>query len=142
MSKRMRPQWIKFANKYIETNNIYESAIYAGYSESYARGRAYELLEKECIKEYIQERIKDQEAQGIADVDEILKFYSSVMRGEVKDQLGFETSVKDRISAAKELEKRYPAKEDLGEIKKLDKILEGLDAQAAEENGDNHANDR
>jgi phage terminase small subunit len=43
----------------------------------------------------------------IADQDEILDFLTKVMRGEVMDQMGFETSVRDRKDAAIQLGKRY-----------------------------------
>ena len=45
----------------------------------------------------------------IADTDEVLKFYSSVMRGEVKDQFGLEASLSDRIKAGDSLMKRFAA---------------------------------
>lgn len=53
----------RFAEYYAQSGNTVQSAIQAGYSESYANGRAYELLEKVGIKNYIQEltdKIKDE----------------------------------------------------------------------------------
>ena len=42
----------------------------------------------------------------MATSEEVMDFFSRVMRGEVKDQFGLETSVADRIKAAQELAKR------------------------------------
>jgi phage terminase small subunit len=96
-----------FADYYIETLNAYESAIKAGYSENYAKAQSYKLLEHVGIKAYIQERLASKEKERIASQDEVLEFLTSVMRGEVMDQMGFETPVKERRAAAVDLGKRY-----------------------------------
>ena len=61
----------------------------------------------------------------VADADEVMKFFSSVMRGEVKDAFGLDPSLDTRINAGKELMKRYAAS-DKGKaaVDKLDKLLE------------------
>lgn len=43
----------KFAEYYAQSGNTVQSAIKAGYSEKYANGRAYELLENVGVAEYI-----------------------------------------------------------------------------------------
>lgn len=45
----------KFAELYAASGNTVQSAIGAGYSENYAIGRGYELLENVGIKQYIRE---------------------------------------------------------------------------------------
>ena len=45
----------------------------------------------------------------VADADEVLRFYSAVMRGEVKDQFGLDASLTDRLKAGDALMKRYAA---------------------------------
>ena len=47
----------------------------------------------------------------VADSNEILKFYTAVMRGEVKDQFGLDSSLTDRLKAADSLAKRLAAAE-------------------------------
>ena len=96
-----------FADYYIESLNAYESAIRAGYKEAYAKGQSYLLLDNQGIKGYIQERLASKDKERIASQDEVLEFLTSVMRGEVPDQLGLETSVKDRSKAGELLGKRY-----------------------------------
>jgi phage terminase small subunit len=103
----MKERHKDFADYYIETDNIYESAIKAGYSENYAKSQAYKLLDNVGIKEYIQERLAAKDTKKIASQDEVLEFLTSVMRGEVPDQLGLETPVKERRAAAVDLGKRY-----------------------------------
>jgi len=96
-----------FADYYIETNNATEAAKRAGYSEKTAYSIGNENLSKPEIKVYIQERLAAKDAERIASQDEVLEFLTQVMRGEVPDQLGFETSVKDRSKAGELLGKRY-----------------------------------
>jgi phage terminase small subunit len=96
-----------FADFYIETLNAFEAAIKAGYSENYAKAQSYKLLDNVGIKEYIQERLKGKEKARVADQDEVLEMLTQIMRGEVPDQFGLETSVKDRTKAAELLGKRY-----------------------------------
>lgn len=96
-----------FADYYIETLNATESAKRAGYSEKTADVQGCRLLTNVNLQHYIQERLASKEAERIASQDEVLEFLTSVMRGEVKDQLGLEAPVKDRNKAAELLAKRY-----------------------------------
>ena len=42
-----------FCKEYAKTMNVTQSAIKAGFSETYARSKAYRLLDNEEIKAYI-----------------------------------------------------------------------------------------
>lgn len=42
----------------------------------------------------------------IATADEVMQFFTSVMRGEVKDQFGLDATLSDRTRAAQEIAKR------------------------------------
>ena len=75
-----------FADEYIKTGNAYQSAIKAGYSESYAKGNVVRLLENVSVKAYIDERMEEHKKEAIADQDEILRYLTSVIRGEITDQ--------------------------------------------------------
>lgn len=46
---------IKFCESYILTRDIKQSSLNAGYSESYSKSKAYELLQNEEIKEKIKQ---------------------------------------------------------------------------------------
>ena len=115
-----------FADYYIELGNATEAAKKAGYSPKTAYSIGNENLSKPEISEYIAERLKDKEAQRIASADEVMRFFSAVMRGEVRDQFGLETSVDTRISAGKEIMKRHAAATDRNRdtMERLDKLLE------------------
>lgn len=98
-----------FCEYYLQTGNATEAARKAGYSKSSAQQTGSENLSKPVISEYIATRQAEMDKRLIADTDEVLKFYSSVMRGEVKDQFGLEASLSDRLKAGDSLMKRFAA---------------------------------
>ena len=53
MKEKLSMRQRKFAEYYAQSGNTVKSAIKAGYSEKYANGRAYELLENVGVAEYI-----------------------------------------------------------------------------------------
>lgn len=109
----------RFADEYIISGNATEAAIKAGYSEKTARFIGTENLTKPNIKSYIDERLKELEDKAIAKQDEVLKYLTSIMRGEQTEQIlkgegegyqsivSIDVSAKDRIKAAELLGKRY-----------------------------------
>lgn len=104
---KLTPKQKKFAEYYIKCGNATEAAKKAGYSEKTAYAIGQENLKKPVISEYIAKRIEKQEKALVADADEVLKFFTSTMRGEVKDQFGLDPALSDRIRAAELLGKRY-----------------------------------
>lgn len=101
----------RFCEEYIKTANASASAVAAGYSKKTAGAIGAENLKKPQIAAYIKKRIDEQDATLVADSNEILKFYTAVMRGEVKDQFGLDSSLTDRLKAADSLAKRLAAAE-------------------------------
>ena len=101
----------KFCEEYIKSGNATEAARNAGYKAKSARAIGAENLTKPAIADYIRQRLNELDAKMVADANEILKFYTSVMRGEVKDQFGLESSLSDRLKAADSLSKRLVAAE-------------------------------
>lgn len=98
-----------FCEYYLQTGNAAEAARKAGYSAKTARVIGPENLSKPDVLEYIESRRAEMDKRLIADTDEVLQFYSSVMRGEVKDQFGLEASLSDRLKAGDSLMKRFAA---------------------------------
>ena len=98
-----------FADAYIETGNGWEAARRAGYSENYAGRNAGKVRKNTKVSAYIAERMRSQDEANVASADEVLQFFSSVMRGEIKDQFGLDAALSDRLNAGKELMKRYAA---------------------------------
>lgn len=103
----LTPKQKAFADEFLKCGNATEAAKRAGYSERSARQMGTENLSKPSISSYIQERQKQIDDERIADIAEIQRFYSSVLRGEVKDQFGLDASLETRIAAGRELMKRF-----------------------------------
>lgn len=109
----------KFADNYIKTGNATQSAIDADYSKKTARVIGQENLLKPAIKYYIDKKMKEIESERIMGAQEALEFLTDVVRGKeletkvVATQFDVSTvqvpaDVKTKISAAKEILKRYP----------------------------------
>lgn len=113
----------RFCDEYLIDLNATQAAIKAGYSEKNARNIASENLAKPNISKYIADRMAEKEKSLIADQDEVLRYLTSVLRGEsqsteiVVEGCGDgcseartilkEPSEKDRLKAAELLGKRY-----------------------------------
>lgn len=104
---KLTPKQKDFCEYYLQTGNAAEAARLAGYSDKTARVIGPENLSKPAISEYITTRRAEMDKALIADADEVLKFFTDTMRGEVKDQFGLDPSLADRIKAAELLGKRY-----------------------------------
>ena len=111
----LTPKQKAFADCYIECGNATEAARKAGYSEKTSRSIGAENLTKPDISAYIAARMQAQNEARVASADEVLQFFSSVMRGEVKDQFGLDAALSDRLNAGKELMKRHSAAESAGD---------------------------
>ncbi len=128
----LTPKQKAFADNYIKLGNATAAAKQAGYNPKSARQIGTENLSKPSISAYIAERQKQIDDERIADVSEVLRFFSSVMRGEVKDQFDMEAAISDRLSAGKELMKRYEKSDDgkKDALAKLDEVLKKLRDEA------------
>lgn len=124
----LAPKQKAFADYYIECGNASEAARRAGYSPKTAGSIGEENLKKPEINAYIQERMAQQDASRVASADEVLRFYSSVMRGQEKDAFGLDPSLADRLKAADSLMKRYAigAEKQKGTLEKLDSLLKEM----------------
>ena len=123
--EKLTPKQRRFCEEYLKSGNATEAAKKAGYKETSCRVIAAENLSKPAISAYIKRRLDEQEAAQVADSNEILKFYTAVMRGEVKDQFGMDASLSDRLKAGDSLMKRYVAASDRNRttMEKLDSML-------------------
>lgn len=109
----------KFADEYIISGNASDAARKAGYSVKTAGVIGDENLRKPKIKTYIDERLKALEEAAIVQQNEVLRYLSSIMRGQETEQVligegmgsqriaSIDVSAKDRIKAAELLGKRY-----------------------------------
>ena len=106
---KLTPKQKAIADYYIQSGNAAEAARKAGYSEKTARFAGAENLTKANIQAYMSERMQPDEEKRIADADEVMRFYSAVMRGEVKDSFGLDAALADRLKAGDALMKRFIA---------------------------------
>ena len=111
MDKKLTPKQKAFADYYIETGNATQAAIRAGYSKKTAFIIANENLKKPYIRGYIDERLKQLEDKRIAKADEVLKYLTSVMRNEVKEEVVVVESKGDGCSSARTIKKDMSAKD-------------------------------
>lgn len=102
----LTPLEAKFIDLYIETGNARQSVLEAGYKTTSPGQYASKLVKKDYIAKEIAHRLKQLEDAKIASAEEILQFYTRVMRGEEKDQFGLDAPLSERIKAGNELAKR------------------------------------
>lgn len=121
-----------FADEYIKSGNATQSAIKAGYATKAAYHTGADNLRKPQIKSYIDAKMAEIESHKIADAKEVLQFYTRVLREEETEEVALPTgddvvtvekkpSFKDRLTAAKELMKRYPLSDPMvqAQLKKI-----------------------
>ena len=85
--KKLTPKQQRFCDEYLIDMNATQAAIRAGYSEKTARQIATENLSKPSIREYIDERMKEKEAELVADQNEVMRYLTAVMRREYKEHV-------------------------------------------------------
>lgn len=132
MSKRkLTIKQKKFADLYIKTGNGTQSYKDAGYSattDAVADANARRLLGNERVRGYIDQKMQELEDSQIAKAEEVLKFLTSVMRGEeteeiplligegVQDLTDKQVGARERIRAAELLARRYALLTDKVEV--------------------------
>lgn len=115
----LTPRQQKFCDEYLISGNATEAAIKAGYSRKTAKQTGSENLSKPDLRAYIDEQLAKIHSAKIADAEEVMKYLTSVMRGEHTEQVlklvgeGVQTvtdidvSAKERLKAAELIGKRY-----------------------------------
>ncbi len=89
----------KFISLFISNGNVAKSLREAGLTMRAIAGKDY-------ITDEITYRLDQLKKESIADADEIMQYFTRVMRGEVKDQFGLDAPLSERTAAARELAKR------------------------------------
>lgn len=101
----------RFADYYIETGNMTEAAIKAGYSKKTARVIGQENLLKPAIKNYVDERLKELEKKRVASATEVMQLLTSAMRGELDEEVVVVESIGDYCSEARVVKKKIGLKD-------------------------------
>lgn len=108
--KGLTPKQKAFADEYLIDLNgtrAYKAVYKSIKSDATASTNAWRLLRNAKVKDYIAEKMEKIQSEKTADLEEVIRFFSSVMRGEVKDQFDLDTAISDRLSAGRELMRWY-----------------------------------
>lgn len=73
---------------------------------------ARKVIRKPYILEEIQCRMAQAKTDSIATMQEVMEYFTGVMKGDIKDAFGLEASLSERTKAAVELAKRLSVLED------------------------------
>ncbi|MFR0563580.1 terminase small subunit [Lacticaseibacillus paracasei] len=142
MKHKMTAKQQKFVDQYIKFGNAKQAALEAGYSPKTAKQMGVENLSKPYLKAAIDERMKAMEDDTIAKATEVLEYFTTVLRGTARETVAVATmdgveqvdnppSIKDRMSAGKELLKRYPGNDELLNAQ-LTKIITDIEKTKAD----------
>lgn len=83
MTERQR----RFCDEYLRCLNATDAAVRAGYKETTARSQGSSLMKLPAIKAYIDERMKEKDAELVASQDEVLSYLTKVMRGQTQSEV-------------------------------------------------------
>ena len=89
----------KFIDLFIGHGNVNRALRESGLTYRAIAGKDY-------ITDEITWRLDQLKKETIADADEIMQYFTKVMRGQEKDQFGLDAPLSERTNAAKELAKR------------------------------------
>lgn len=125
MTLKLSQKQERFITEYPKDMNATQAAIRAGYSPKTAYSQGQRLLKNVEIKKAIGDLIRGIRQENIAEIEEVLEFFSSALRGQIDEEVivveghgeGIsrarvvrkQISAKDRIKAAEQLQKRYDA---------------------------------
>lgn len=107
----------KFINSFMVNGDVALAAKDAGYELKKEgdtwRNIGSKVLKRDYIYDELMYRLEELDKASIADANEIMQYFTGVMRGEIKDQFSLDAPLSERTAAAKELAKRLidvPAK--------------------------------
>ena len=128
--KHLNNKQLAFAQEYLHCNNITQSAIKAGYSKKTAAVQGSRLLTNVKIASYVEAVNERMESDKIADIQEVMEYFTSVMRGEKKDQFDLDPTLSDRTKAASELAKRLDIREKTINVSGVVNIIDNIPEDA------------
>ena len=130
-----------FCLEYIKDGNATQAAIRAGYKPKYAGTNADKLLKNTNIRARIDELMAEVQQEKIADAEEVLRYLTSVIRGEATEEVAVGTPIgteiitkhiggREQVKAAELLAKRY------GLLTENVKLTGGLPVQIVDDMGE------
>ena len=107
-----------FCLEYIRDGNAAQAAIRAGYSSKQANSTGARLYANTRVRARIDELMTDLQQEKIADAEEVLRYLTSVIRGEATEEVAVGTPIgteiitkqiggREQVKAAELLAKRY-----------------------------------
>ena len=103
-----------FLANYIQLNNLTDAALATPELNAQTEGRtrnaisqlAMKILSKPNVQAEYNRAINEARQNTMASATEVMENFTSVMRGEIKDQFGLDAPLSERTRAAQELAKR------------------------------------
>lgn len=95
-----------FINVYMETGDLKAAYEGAGYTAKYSKAQVDKILALPNVAYEIKRRTYQMKRKSVASSEEVMKYFTDVMRGEIKDQFGLEAPLSERTRAAQEIAKR------------------------------------
>ena len=136
-----------FADEYIKSGNATQSAIKAGYATKSAQRMGSENLSKPVIKSYIDAKMAEIESHKIADAKEAMQAITAIARGETNEiqaqinplsgkweKIEVPANLKVRLSAWKEILKRYPLADEFSKTQLRKMIADARISEARAKN--------
>lgn len=96
----------KFVSLYLEYGDPTKAVVEARFNTNAPKQYAKKLLAKPKIQKEVKAQMDLFRNECIASGQEIMAFYTSTMRGDIKDQFGLDATLSDRLKAADALAKR------------------------------------
>lgn len=110
-SAKLNERQRRFCKEYIVDCNATQAAIRAGYSEKTAYSIGQQQLKKIEVQKSINELMTKKDDNTIATADEVLRYLTSAMRGEIIEECVTVESVGNFQSEARIIEKQISPKD-------------------------------
>ena len=128
--KELTQRQIRFVQDFMKSNNVTQAAIRSGYSKKTASVQGSRLLTNVKVAEYVDAINERLESDKIADIQEVMEYLTSVMRGDTKDQFDLDASLSERTRAASELAKRLDVRAKTLNIEGVVNIIDNIPEDA------------
>lgn len=123
----------RFIDAYMVNYDGKEAVEKAGYKVKDKSAKARNLLNKDYIADEIAYRTELYASQCIADRQEVMEYFTAVMRGEIKDQFDLDAPLSERTAAAKELKKVLIDDVEKGKNVQAQQVIVNIDMSREEE---------
>ena len=123
----------RFIDAYMVNYDGKEAVEKAGFKVKDPQGKARRLLKTDYIADEIAYRTELYASQCIADRQEVLEYFTAVMRGEVKDQFDLDAPLSERTACAKELKKILIDDVEKGKNVQAQQVVVNIDMNRTEE---------